>query len=90
MMPAGSSETRCLFYEDAIDTGIKFGHCRVMKASQPKNARDIYDVKITQEQLDWYESNCPNFPNGGKFLIDMIKGKFTVPSSCAYTVTWVD
>lgn len=82
--------TRCKFYEDEIDTGTKFGHCRVMKVNNPKQATDVSGNKITDEELVWYEENCPQYPAVHLNIQRWADGDWEPPNTCAYTITWVD
>lgn len=80
----GENQTECPFYDDDKDTNYKFGHCLIMRSPQHKNAKDKDGNKITDEQLAWFEYNCPDFPQRPKDVKQLAEGKWTLPSTCGY------
>jgi hypothetical protein len=81
---------RCKFYEDSVSISDKFGHCKIMKAAEPKKVLSSYGEQITDEELVWYYENCPDYPNSGRFKDEWGESKFTPPNDCAYSIVWVD
>jgi len=84
-------DTECLFYTDDLDTGDRYGHCRIYQRSGNKmNTLDKHGVKITQAQYDWWVANCWNYP----LLIDHMPREYggyeaELPPICAYTIEYV-
>ncbi len=84
MMELG--QERCKFYTDDVDIRERYGHCLVMRVSQPKNAKDINGNKITKEQLDWYNHNCSVWPKRVKDLQQLLEGLYELPSGCGFYI----
>lgn len=74
-------EDRCKFYVETLNDQ-KYGHCLIFAKgiSQIKNAKDRYGNKITLEQIDWFNDNCPNYPT----IQDMNRGHQLL-SDCSFT-----
>jgi len=85
-------DTECLFYTDTVDTGIRYGHCRIKQVGDNySRVRDKKGNKITKEQIAWYEHNCRQFP----LLVDFVAKEYgghgaTLPPTCNYKIEWVD
>lgn len=56
-------EDRCKFYVDKLNTQ-KYGHCLILgRGNKPiKAVKDSKGNKITDEQIQWFNDNCPNYP----------------------------
>lgn len=82
-------EDRCKFYVDELQDG-KFGHCLILgRGNKPiGNVKDRFGNRITDEQIRWFEDNCPQFPQA--CLNDLVAGRFTLPVECAFQLEWVD
>jgi len=79
-------EDRCKFYTDDIDeTMSKYGHCLIMQANMvyPK-VRDRYGNKMTDEQIAWFEHNCPGWPQDTRRLQELIDGLWAIPEYCNF------
>ena len=57
-------EDRCRFYVDTLNT-YTYGHCLIYgRGAKPiETVKDRLGNKITQEQIDWFYSNCVDYPN---------------------------
>lgn len=85
-------EDRCKFFTDDVDPTIgKYGHCLVMQANRvyPK-VRDRFGNKMTDEQIAWFEHNCPMWPARVKDIEALVDGLFELPSTCNYSIEWVN
>ena len=82
-------DTKCLFYSDDPQEG-KFGHCLILgRGNKPiKNVRDRLGNRITDEQIAWFEANCPQWPT--QCVAQLVRGDFELPETCAFSITWVD
>ena len=82
-------EDRCRFYVET-DNGQKFGHCLILgRGNKPiQQVRDRFNNRITQEQIDWFEANCPQFPQA--CVQELRDGLFELPEGCSFTLTWVE
>ncbi len=56
-------EDRCKFYVDELNAQM-YGHCLIYgRGSRPITVvRDRFHQRITQEQIDWFNQNCIDFP----------------------------
>lgn len=56
-------EDKCEFYVDKLNTQ-KYGHCLIFgRGNKPiKQVRDRYGNNITDEQITWFNDNCPGYP----------------------------
>jgi len=56
-------EDRCKFYVDELNTQ-KYGHCLIFgRGGKPITAvKDSSGNKITPEQIEWFNDNCPDYP----------------------------
>ena len=80
-------DDRCLFYDDSPTSNAeKFGHCLILGRTGPITAvRDRLNNKIAKEQIDWFEHNCPGFPED--CVVELEAGSFKLPPGCGYTFT---
>lgn len=83
-------EDRCRYYTDTADTGTRFGHCLILqKGGNYNSVRDRFDNKMTREHIRWFEENCLTFPTAEKDALDLADGRFTLPTECTFSLTWV-
>ncbi|MBA7710607.1 hypothetical protein ES703_119552 [subsurface metagenome] len=73
-------EDRCKFYVDELNNQL-YGHCLIYgRGNKPIAAvRDRFNERITQEQIDWFNDNCLDFPK----VEDA--GKSTLPPECSFS-----
>ena len=57
----GKGQDRCKFYVE-IDNRELYGHCLIYGGSQIKEVKDRFGTLITQEQLEWFNQNCVDYP----------------------------
>lgn len=56
-------EDRCKFYTE-VEGSELYGHCLIYSSWAPiEFARDRFGNQITQEQVDWFNQNCINYPS---------------------------
>jgi len=74
-------EDRCKFYVDKLITQ-KYGHCLIFgRGGKPiELVKDRDGNKITLEQIEWFNDNCPNYPT----LEDMEAGHTLLPE-CGFS-----
>lgn len=75
-------EDRCKFYTDN-DNGRLYGHCLIYgRGNKPiENVRDRFGTRITDNQVEWFNQNCINYP----LLEDMEAGHIP-PEGCGFTI----
>ncbi len=74
-------EDRCKFYVDKLNDQ-KYGHCLIYgRGNKPITVvRDRFNKKITPEQIEWFNDNCPNYPT----IFDMENGAQLLPG-CSFS-----
>ena len=79
------AEDRCKFYSDTPEEG-RLGQCLIIwRGNKPiKNVHDRFDNKITDEQIAWFNANCPQFPMAN--LQELVDGAFELPEDCDYSI----
>jgi len=82
-------DDRCLFFDEDEPGDGRFGHCLILGRKGPIfNVRDRLNNKITDEQIAWFEANCPTWPMS--CLQEWIDGVFEKPPTCSFELTWVE
>ncbi|MBA7695799.1 hypothetical protein ES703_104435 [subsurface metagenome] len=56
-------EDRCKFYVDELNNQL-YGHCLIYgRGNKPITVvRDRFNKKITDEQIQWFNDNCIDYP----------------------------
>ena len=82
----------CAFYTDDVDPSLgKFGHCLIMQAKRNyRRVRDRFGNKMTEEQIRWFEENCPQWPSTPRDINDIVSGRVKLPPECGFSIKWVD
>ena len=74
-------EDRCKFYIEKENDKL-YGHCLIYgRGGKPiKSVKDRFSVTITDEQIEWFNANCIEYPT----VKDAEKGHMP-PSECGFT-----
>lgn len=84
-------EDRCKFYTDDVDTGTRYGHCRIKQVSDNYNrVRDKNGDRMTDAQIAWYEHNCRLWPARVKDIQALRDGLWELPATCGFSIEWVE
>jgi hypothetical protein len=84
-------EDRCRFYVE-IDNEQPFGHCLIIgRENHIEDVRDRFGTLITDEQLMWFEANCPDFPKLRDLeKIERGETNFRLPGECTFYLEAVE
>ncbi len=77
-------EDRCKFYVDELNNQ-KYGHCLIYgRGNKPITVvRDRFNKKITDEQIQWFNDNCLDYPSTEE-------GSFSLPPECSFSFEVID
>ena len=78
-------EDRCKFYVE-FDNGELYGHCLIYgRKGYVKQVKDRFGKEITEEQIDWFNQNCIDYP-----LAKDAEASVYPPPECSFSFEVID
>jgi len=75
----GLGEDRCKFYTENLNNKL-YGHCLIYGGTAIKKVKDRFGKTITQEQIDWFNQNCVDYPT-----VEDVGAGVEPPLECSFT-----